>query len=501
MRRIGLMALALLGACASQRHANVSESDESRSHREKGLALLASAESAPVPSEALASSLGELSKAVALAATPANRLAHARLALLVAPDDKEARKELASCLEDLPEDPSVLALSAEVGAIDGLNAQSTSDVDQSAERAEKAIALAAQAEREVKVFVGDQVYFAATCIQRRNPLRASKIVLAGADLGSPWALSDQAKLIWLSHGAAYDRKKALDAAEKGALATFSSEELARGLLYGVGAASRRAARQLGHMLVEEADFEKAYSWLDRGLAVKEDFFDSTGKPDPQTVVALAERGAIDALELGGHEGRKPRGLAELADAAELGFTPALVLQATIVKPEERAPLLAKARERGAPGAYALAGDFAGLVELASKEVAETKTDRDRFEAQRLLFFARAVEKGPDARAETEEEAHKPVAEVSRNTTAPLARQFLHVAGELPAEDLVKEMPVSAHVPRWRSEIEFALATRCLLLGDREGARGHVKNVVDALALFSVDYEVAFGAYFKLKGAR
>ena len=497
------MALVLVGACTShETHPSVSESEESRAHREKGLALLASAESAPVPSEALASALDELSKAVELAATSANRFAHARIALLVVPDDKDARKVLASCLEDAPDDPSVLALSAEVGAIDGLGAGSTSDVDRAAERAEKAIALAAKGSaREVRVFVGDQVYFAATCIQRRNPVQASKIVLGAAELGSPWALSDQAKLLWLSRGAAFDRKKALDSAEKGALATFTAEEMKRGLLYGVGAANRRAARQLGHMLVEDADFEKAYSWLDQGLASKEDFFDSKGKPDPQAVVALAERGAIDALELGGHEGRKPRGLAELADAAELGFTPALVLQASLLKPEARGPLLARARDRGAPGAYALAGDFAALVELASKDVAEARTDRDRLEAQRLLFFARAVEKGPEARAVTEEEARAPVADVSRSTTAPLARQFLHIAGELPAEELAKEMPVSAHVPRWRSETELALATRCLLLGDRDGARGHLKNVVDALALFSVDYEVAFGAYFRLKESR
>jgi len=500
MRKLALLAVPLLAACTTASEAprkTYPENQEASAHLAKGLALFASAETAAVPSEALAGALPELEAAARLVPSPGNRFAHARTALVLDPADAAARAELASCLEEVPDDPRFLALTARTEAQDAFEAGKPADLDAPAALAEKALSIAALSSgREMRCFVGDHAFFTAAFVQRRNMDRAAKIVLAAAELGSPWALIDAGRLHWVGRGP-QDQKNALECVKKAAETTFTPEEIGRGLLLWIGKSSRRAARQLGHMLVEDGDFQGAHPWLERGLAVKEDLVDDLGKPDPQAVVAFAERAAIEAMALDGDETFEARGRAWLKLAAELGFTPALVLRANLVKGEREA-LLALARERGAPGGYAGAGDFAGLTALAEKFLTDARNDREKLSAQRLLFFARAMDKGGSVRLQTEKEASEAVVEAPDNTTVTVAREFRHISGDLPADELQKTMPRSAHSPRWRAETELALATRCLLLADKAGAIAHLEELLKAAAIFTTEDEVAWGALEALK---
>src|SRR5581483_9540098 len=97
------------------------------------------------------------------------------------------------------------------------------------------------------------------------------------------------------------------------------------------------------------------------------------------------------------------------------------------------------------------------------------------------------------RTETEKAAREAVEAAPENTTVPIARQFRHIAGDLSADELQKTMRKTDHVPRWRAETELALATRCLLVADRDGAKAHLKTLLEAGALFTPEDELAWGA--------
>src|SRR5208282_2840740 len=81
MRKLALLAVPLLAACTTASEAprkTYPENQEASAHLAKGLALFASAETAAVPSEALAGALPELEAAARLVPSPGNRFAHAR---------------------------------------------------------------------------------------------------------------------------------------------------------------------------------------------------------------------------------------------------------------------------------------------------------------------------------------------------------------------------------------------------------------------------------------
>jgi hypothetical protein len=498
MRTLSLLALAaLLAACASSPPPRAYAPDPLATERfEKGLATFASAETAAVPSEAWAAALPDLAAAAKRVPSPEHRFAHARTALLLDPDDADARTELASCVEEAPDEPRILALSALILASDALRAGNPSGLDAAAERAEKALTIAAVVSaREIRCFVGDQACYTATYVQRKDIVRAANLIVPAASLGSPWALMNEAHLHWQGRRQTLDWKKAFEETEAAYDLSFTPAEIGRGLLEGISAAKRRAARELGHMHVEQAEFAEAHLWLERGLGVLDDLRNAAGDPDRAAVLALAERGAIEALALDGDATNAERGRYGLKVAGELGFLPAVLLRAR-VDAAEREGLLATARKAGSPGAYAALGDFTGLADLASKESATRHEGVEKLVPLRLAFFAKAALKGGSVRVETEKAAREAVEGAPESMT--LARQFRHIAGDLSAADLQATMPKSAHVPRWRAETELALATRCLIVADKPGAREHLENVLRASCLFSIEDEVAWGALRSLK---
>jgi hypothetical protein len=488
MRKLAFVLLpALMAACASpgdeKPKKRYEPSPEATAHFEKGRALFAAAESAPVPSEALAAALAELREADRGVDSPEHRFALARVSLLLDPSDKSPRELAESCVEEVPEDARFLALAALAHA--------------SLEEAARAldVAQSASLSRSDRCLVGDLVMLAVAATAPRTLSQADergRLTLRAADLGSPYALVFSARLHWLARKPPImDWPKAREQAEAAAKTTFTPEERGRSLLFGTETAARMGARDLGHMLVEEGDFAKAAPWLRQGLGVEADLLDK------QAVVALADLGAIEAFALDGDATHKERGLAALELAGQLGFTPALVRRAWLDK-EKRDALLAEARRRGSPGGYAGAGDWDALLELLESQREEAKTDLQKLPRQRLVFFLRALRKGGAVRVETEKAAREAVERDREDSSVPLVRQFRHIAGDISADDLQRTMPRSAHVPRWRAETELALATRCLILADRDGAKEHLQRLLDAGALFTEDDEIAWGALRELE---
>ncbi len=478
---IPLLLTLLLAGCAgpeekARKHYDVDPDTKARFA--KGLKLFADAETAPVYSDALVEARAELAIAARTVPSPEHRFAHARVALLLAPDDEKARAELDSCLEEDPEDPRFRALAASVRS--------------SLEDAEKALDLAAVASltNAQRCFVGDEVQRAVSSrpARTRDEMdRRAHLSLRAAELGSPLALVFAARLHWQARKAPLmDWPKARAEAQRAAETAFPSDEAARALLVHPGLGPRMGARELGHMLVEDGDFAKARPWLEKGLAVKEDLVDG------HAVVALAELSSIEAAGLDGAAPRKERALAGLKLAGELGFTPALVRRAWL-DAEARDELLAEARRRASPGGFAASGDWEKLLSLLEVQRDSARTLLDRLPHQRLVFFVRALMKRAATRIETEKEARELVEVAPENTTVPLARQFRHIAGDLAADELQKTMRKSDHVPRWRAETELALATRCLIVGDDDGAKNHLRILLDAGALFTQEDEVAWGA--------
>jgi hypothetical protein len=482
MRKLSLAILTgLLVACGStdERPRRRYEPDpETDTRFAKGLERFAAAQVAAIPSEVLVEAVEHFALAAKKVPSPEHRFAHARTALLLAPDDAKAREELASCVDEEPDDPRYRALSA-------LAQLSLSE-------AEKALDLAATASlsRAERCFVGEEVLRTVSGSLPRTRDDADKrgrLTLRAAELGSPLALVYAARLRWLSRKAPLmDWAKAREQAKEAAGTRFTPEEAARALLWRPDVGVRMGARELGRMLVEDGEFAKARPLLEQGLAVKEDLV------DPNAVIALAELASIDAFALDGDATRKARGLAALRLAGEIGFTPALVRLAWL-DAASRDALLAEARKRRSPGAYAAAGDWAGLLALLETQRESARTFPERLPAQRLLFFVRALEKRGAVRTDTEKEARELVENAREDTSVPVARQFRHIAGDLPADELTKTMRKSDHVPRWRAETELALATRCLLLADTDGAKAHLRVLLDAGSLFTAEDEIAWGA--------
>jgi tetratricopeptide (TPR) repeat protein len=487
----------LLGCAGAPERKTYRDDPEARAHLEKGRALFAKAETAPVPTAALADAAAELGQAVKLVPSPEHRFAHARVALILDPDAKDARDELRSCLEEVPDDARFLALQAFVDAADAWRAQDANALRGAIpEEVEKALSVAAVATaREVRAFVGDEAADCAGIIQRADRVRAGKIVRQASELGSPRAFVDEAR-IHLTRGPDFDRKKAYELVEKASAATITEDEVGRGLLWGSRRTTRTATRELGEMHAEDGEWKDAVAWYGKAFTAREDLLDAEGVPDRHAIVAFARLGAIEALGLAGAP-EKERGKARLELASSVGFMPAAILLARL-DPTKRDELLAAARKRLSPGGFAGAGDFAGLESLASTEVENAHNPVMRLEWQRLVFFARAVQKGGACRLDVEKAAHDAVDAAPDNTTFTLARQFRHISGDLPAEELQATMPKSAHLPSWRASTELALATRCLLLDDRAGAERHLGILLDAGAIFSVDDEIAWGALKVLK---
>lgn len=488
MRKTTLLILTgLLTACSSTEERARKHYDDDPAAKacyEKGLSIFASAESAPVTSEALLQALEQFTLAASAVPSPEHRFAHARTALLLAADDEKARAELASCVAEEPEDARFRALSA-------LAQRSLEECDKALDLAE-----VASLSRSDRCFVGDEVLRAISGFIPRTRDEADRrglLTLRAADLGSPLALVFSARLRWLARKAPLmDWAKAREQAQAAAELRLPAEEAARALVWRPELGVRMGARELGHMLVEDGDFAKARPWLEKGLAVKEDLI------DPQAVVALAELSSIEAFGLDGLAPRRAQGLAGLTLAGDLGFTPALVRRAWLDK-EARDDLLATARKRNSPGAFAAAGDFEKLIELIEVQQGTARTLIERLPHQRLAFFVRALVKRGAARTEIEKAARAAVEEAAENTTVPIARQFRHVAGDLDGDELQKTMRKSDHVPRWRAETELALATRCLLVADEEGAKKHLRILLDAGALFTAEDEIAWAALEKLEG--
>ncbi|HZV02751.1 MAG TPA: hypothetical protein VFF73_38945 [Planctomycetota bacterium] len=492
-----LVTVFLVGCAGGPEKKTYREDPEASAHLEKGRALFAKAETAPVPTAALVEAAVELAQAAKIVPSPEHRFAHARVALLLDPDAKDARDELRSCIDEVPTDARFLALQAFLDTADAWRAQDASALRGAIpEEVEKALSVAAVVTaREVRAFIGDEAADCAGIIQRADRVIAGKIVREASELGSPRAFIDEAR-IHLTRGAEFDRKKAYDLVEKAQAVTFKDDEVGRGLLWGSRRTARTATRELGEMHAEDGEWADALKWYGKAFTGKEDLLDAEGAPDRHAIVAFARLGAIEALGLAGAP-EKERGKARLELASSVGFMPAAILLAEL-EPTKREELLAAARKRLSPGGFAGAGDFAGLENLGSTEVENAHNPVKKLEWQRLVFFARAVQKGGACRLEVERAAHDAVDAAPDNTTFVYARQFRHLAGDLSAEELQATMPRSAHLPAWRASTELALATRCLLLDDRAGAELHLDSLLHAGAIFSVEDEIAWGALKVLK---
>jgi TPR repeat protein len=488
---LGLLGLA--AACASDPPREVPrkvypEDKEASAHEKEGLRLFATtADSMSDSQAARTAAQGELALAVAKVPSPDFRLAHARVTLLLDPASAPAREELAAILAEAPDHAPALALSAFVEAQD---ATSKSDLASAAERAERALALAAEGktDRATQCFVGEQAVIVGANLQGKDPVRAAALVVHASQLGSPLATMNVAKMYWFGRGPKMDRAKAIELATTASRTTFSPEEVSTGLLLGVGVEARRDARLLGEMLVEEDRLDEARDALARGVSHPEEaaFFGHDRDQNFQV-------GFDDALfALGTIEGE--RGQDHLEAAAAAGNVPALVRLGRLfakTDPEQAKSYWEKAKRRGSLAALGCLGEWDELATVARAQADGLKPSPEKLYALRTSIFAQAVSKGGGFRVESEKAAHEAVEGAPENF--PPARQLRHLAGDLSADDLEKTMPVAAHVPRWRAETELALATRALLTADRALAKKHLEICVATHAFTQPEDDLAWAA--------
>lgn len=474
---------------------------EAEAHAAEGERLFAAADDAPEPRAAYAKALAELALAAERVPSPDNRVRRACAQLLARePDSKvplvpDPETTLDEVLTEDPDHPSALAIR---GWLDASAAEPRDDA--AVEKAERACAVAALAsDRAVKVFVGDRVAETASLVQRRKPERAVGLMARAADLGSPFALVNMGLLAWTGRGGKVDREKALELGKRAAATAFSPEERGRGLLHDEARYVRLAARAVGHWLVLEASFAAARGYLATGTSVADDAAQADGTANGQFLSAVTELGALEGLGLGG-----PRDVARarerLDGAAKAGHPAALELLGRLAAEageDEKARLLfSEAARTGSLAALGGSGEWGKLAVEARDRSTRAKPSPEKLYELRTALFALAVQDGAAARADAETAARACVEGAPPNE--PSARQLRHVAGDLPAEDLQATMPKSALLPRWRAETELALATRCLLLGERDKALEHLQACRDAEAVTQPEDGLAWAALRKLR---
>jgi TPR repeat protein len=505
-RAVGTTALALLAtalaSCGGPDRAGddarpsrtYPDDPEADAHVREGLRLFADADGSPDARSLLERARREFAAAAAKVPSPANRIRRIRTELLLREigsqetperDPKEALDEL---LGETPDDAPTLALRA---FVDGCDARE----DDAVERAERACAVAGlSSDRAVRCLVGDELAEVAKLLLRGSPEKAIAVMVDASELGSPVALLNTARLYWSGRGVAIDRSRAIELASKAEGARFTREERERGLLVDEDAASRLAARVLGSMLIHETRFEEARAVLARGIADEIDAAVPGGEPNPEFDSAVAELGALEARGLGGPVDTS-RARTLLEPAAKAGRSPALELlgrlEADSGHAERAQELFSLAAKNKSLVALAALGEWELLDEAARDRASHAPPSPEKLYDLRTAVFALALQKGPDARAAAEEKARSAVEGAPENLAA--ARQLRHIAGDLTAADLQATMPKSATLARWRAETELALATRALLLGNRDEARAHLEACAGAQAITQPEGELAWGA--------